>query len=508
MLRPQDNSARETKRLDGIWDFVVDFTGIGRQQRWWEYPLTDAQKMPVPSSYNDVVVDAAVHDHVGDVWYQRTVFVPRGWTGMRPLLRFDAATHRATVWVDDTEVLEHEGGYTPFEVDVTDIVRPGESFRLTVVVSPISPPSPPSCGSVASLRAIGSRSSPPTSCGDAGSARADGAGRVPLDECSEELLAGWALRQHGDGVGAGFARRHTDGGERRSDHGRHGDIIEPDYADVARHRHAKVAQSGDDPESHLVVERHDGRRRTVHHSFDHGDGSLEGRTGSEHLLHFKAKSPTGLPDCVATLPGRPRCRRATQIRQGAMTVGLEMAQHLGDSRSRPKDDRSVMTDRTVDEDGRRGAEHVECTVQTPRRDHDEAVDLPDERLRGAHFFLPVLARVDQEHLQLGLPGCSLDRPHQRREVGVGDVRHDHCHIAGAAGDQPSGGAAGNESQFPYRSLDSLPGLRCHPVREVERPRDGGGVDAGARGNIEDGDSLRLPHATRPYSGSEARRLGP
>ena len=54
---------------------------------------------------------------------------------MRTVLRFDAATHRARVWIDDVGVLEHEGGYTPFEVDVTDIVRPGESFRLTVVVN-------------------------------------------------------------------------------------------------------------------------------------------------------------------------------------------------------------------------------------------------------------------------------------------------------------------------------------------------------------------------------------
>ena len=39
------------------------------------------------------------------------------------MLRFDAATHRAVVWLDDTQVAEHEGGYTPFEADVTDLVR-------------------------------------------------------------------------------------------------------------------------------------------------------------------------------------------------------------------------------------------------------------------------------------------------------------------------------------------------------------------------------------------------
>jgi beta-glucuronidase len=79
--------------------------------------------------------DARGRDHVGDVWYQRIVRVPRGWDGQRIVLRFDAATHRATAWVGDTRVVEHEGGYTPFEADVTELVRAGEETRVTVVVN-------------------------------------------------------------------------------------------------------------------------------------------------------------------------------------------------------------------------------------------------------------------------------------------------------------------------------------------------------------------------------------
>jgi beta-glucuronidase len=135
MLRPQDTLTRETKRLDGIWSFTPDASGVGRTQGWWRAALPDARRMPVPSSYNDVLVDPEVHDHVGDVWYQRHVFVPRGWAGQRVVLRFDAATHRATVWIDDTLVAEHEGGYTPFEADVTASVTPGVECRLTVVVN-------------------------------------------------------------------------------------------------------------------------------------------------------------------------------------------------------------------------------------------------------------------------------------------------------------------------------------------------------------------------------------
>ena len=79
--------------------------------------------------------EPALRDHIGDAWYQTTVRVPARWAGLRIVLRFDAATHRAVVWVDDTQVAEHEGGYTPFEADVTRHLRPGEEARLTVVVN-------------------------------------------------------------------------------------------------------------------------------------------------------------------------------------------------------------------------------------------------------------------------------------------------------------------------------------------------------------------------------------
>jgi beta-glucuronidase len=135
MLRPQDSATRERKSLAGLWRFRLDLGGAGRAQQWWRGPLPLARDMPVPASYNDIAPEPALHDHVGDAWYQTTVRVPAGWDGRRIVLRFDAATHRAVTWVDDTQVAEHEGGYTPFEADVTGLVRPGREARVTVAVS-------------------------------------------------------------------------------------------------------------------------------------------------------------------------------------------------------------------------------------------------------------------------------------------------------------------------------------------------------------------------------------
>lgn len=135
MLRPQDSSAREAKRLDGIWSFRLDSDSVGRDQRWYAVPLTDARDMAVPASFNDLTADAAVRDHVGDVWYQRTVRVPRSWDGQRIVVHFESATHRATVWVGEQEVVSHEGGYTPFEADITEFVSAGEQVLVTVLVN-------------------------------------------------------------------------------------------------------------------------------------------------------------------------------------------------------------------------------------------------------------------------------------------------------------------------------------------------------------------------------------
>jgi beta-glucuronidase len=135
MLSPRQSPSRERASLDGLWRFVLDPDGAGRGERWWTTTLPGDVEMPVPASFNDILPTREARHHVGDVWYQRTVRVPRGWDGQRIVLRFDAATHRAIAWIDDTQVAEHEGGYTPFEADVTRHVRAGDEARVTVVVN-------------------------------------------------------------------------------------------------------------------------------------------------------------------------------------------------------------------------------------------------------------------------------------------------------------------------------------------------------------------------------------
>ena len=135
MLRPQDTATRDRRSLSGLWQFRLDREGVGYQEGWFAGPLPGAREMAVPASFNDLSTEESVRDFVGDIWYSRVVRVPRGWTGQRVIVHLESATHRGTVWVNGTEVVTHQGGYLPFEADVTDYVSPGEEARISVCVN-------------------------------------------------------------------------------------------------------------------------------------------------------------------------------------------------------------------------------------------------------------------------------------------------------------------------------------------------------------------------------------
>jgi beta-glucuronidase len=133
-LKPQRTTSRELVNLDGLWKFSLA-SGPNDTAQPWTAPLPKGLECPVPASYNDIFVDPEIHNHVGWVYYQRDVIVPKGWSQEQYLLRAESATHHGRIYVNDRLVAEHVGGYTPFEADITNVVAPGEKFRLTIAVN-------------------------------------------------------------------------------------------------------------------------------------------------------------------------------------------------------------------------------------------------------------------------------------------------------------------------------------------------------------------------------------
>lgn len=135
MLKPQLNPARQLVSLDGIWEFKVDFKDEGFNQNWAQAKLDTDLDVAVPSSYNELFTQREIREHVGWVWYQRELVIPRGFSGQRYFVRVAAATHEGVLYVNGKELVRHVGGYMPFEAEITDLVAPGEVALLTIAVS-------------------------------------------------------------------------------------------------------------------------------------------------------------------------------------------------------------------------------------------------------------------------------------------------------------------------------------------------------------------------------------
>jgi beta-glucuronidase len=135
MLYPIMTTSRELIDLNGIWKFKLD-PGTGFAEEWFARPLQEAIPMPVPASYNDLYEGEAFRDHIGWVWYEREIVVPQHFFEQRIVLRFGSVTHAAKVYINGQLVVEHQGGFTPFEAEINTFVKSGKN-RLTVAVNNI-----------------------------------------------------------------------------------------------------------------------------------------------------------------------------------------------------------------------------------------------------------------------------------------------------------------------------------------------------------------------------------
>ena len=115
--------------LNGLWDFALDDRDRAEHPadvRW------DSQIVVpfAPESAMSGIGDTSYHHRC---WYRRTIEAPVVPIERRLILHFGAVDHSATVWIDGRLVVKHEGGYTPFSVDVTRELRRSGAHELVVL---------------------------------------------------------------------------------------------------------------------------------------------------------------------------------------------------------------------------------------------------------------------------------------------------------------------------------------------------------------------------------------
>ncbi|HET9603958.1 MAG TPA: glycoside hydrolase family 2 TIM barrel-domain containing protein [Gemmatimonadales bacterium] len=131
--QPRPDFARtDWLNLNGRWRFAPDSADQGVKAGWTSGELPGNRQILVPFSW------AAPLSGIGDTtdigWYARTLTIPEAWKGKRVFLVIGASDWRTSAWLDGDSLGTHQGGYTPFSLELTKLAKPGSRQRLAIRV--------------------------------------------------------------------------------------------------------------------------------------------------------------------------------------------------------------------------------------------------------------------------------------------------------------------------------------------------------------------------------------
>ncbi|HET7347270.1 MAG TPA: glycoside hydrolase family 2 TIM barrel-domain containing protein [Acidobacteriaceae bacterium] len=140
-----DVDHRAQTSLDGPWHYIPDpyregwgsnpehasLNGYAKNAHYApggplvQYDFARSPTLNVPGDWNSQ--KELLFYYEGLLWYQRDFSAhPRPHTHL--FLHFGAVNYKATVFVNDQQVCEHEGGFTSFDCDITNAAKDGDNF--------------------------------------------------------------------------------------------------------------------------------------------------------------------------------------------------------------------------------------------------------------------------------------------------------------------------------------------------------------------------------------------
>ena len=151
----QNIQSRKNLSLNGKWNYIVDPYQNGyfdyRRQAFdesktggggyyddkkaganelIEYDFDHSPTLDVPADWNSQVEKLSLYE--GAVWYRRK-FNANPIPGKRYMLYFGAANYKAHVYLNGKKLGVHEGGFTPFQFEVTQNLKAGENSVVVMV---------------------------------------------------------------------------------------------------------------------------------------------------------------------------------------------------------------------------------------------------------------------------------------------------------------------------------------------------------------------------------------
>ena len=133
---------RNYESLNGKWDAIIDQYDQGRKNKiflnkkpegktdFYEYSFDGGLRLNVPSDWNSQLPELKYYE--GTVWYARRFDVQKE-ADKHLFLYFGAVSYRCRIYLNGKEIGQHEGGFTPFQIEVTDLVKDADNFLAVEV---------------------------------------------------------------------------------------------------------------------------------------------------------------------------------------------------------------------------------------------------------------------------------------------------------------------------------------------------------------------------------------
>ncbi|GAE83805.1 beta-galactosidase [Bacteroides reticulotermitis JCM 10512] len=133
---------RDIRSLNGKWNAIIDLYDQGRRMNiyenqqpkgttdFFEYAFEGGLRLNVPGDWNSQATELKYYE--GTVWYARHFDAGR-LADSRQFLYFGAVSYRCTIYLNGKEIGAHEGGFTPFHLEVTDQLKDGDNFLVVEV---------------------------------------------------------------------------------------------------------------------------------------------------------------------------------------------------------------------------------------------------------------------------------------------------------------------------------------------------------------------------------------
>lgn len=118
----------EWTSLNGPWQFALEIDACVRDPKAVAYDAT-IQVPFSPETKRSGISNTGLY---ASCWYRREIDSKDLGADERLVLHFGAVDYEATVWVDGTFAVHHEGGYTPFSVDISDFLCAGTKHEIVV----------------------------------------------------------------------------------------------------------------------------------------------------------------------------------------------------------------------------------------------------------------------------------------------------------------------------------------------------------------------------------------